>query len=445
MGSLRITLPLALLLVVGGLVASRSAAQPPELGRPVPGLRAGPVERMPDTHARTPVDSSELHAWLNDPEGPRNIWLKAGVYQGPLHIRRPLTLSGEPGAVIDGRGEGTVMDVVADGVTLENLTVRNSGRRNTTEDAGVRVKGKGNLVSHVRVQGAFFGISLEMCPGCAVQDCWVAGEPGLHGAEQGDGIKVWESHDAVVARNLVENTRDVVVWYSRRVTLDGNTIRNGRYGTHFMYAHDSVVRNSRIVDNTVGIFVMYSARLVAEDNLLAGGRGPAGVGLGFKESDGVHVRRNRLVGNTTGTYLDRTPRVVEQPVDFIGNTFALNDVALRFHSSQRGVSFHDNSFENNGFVVEVEGGGDVLGVDFTGNRWSDYAGYDLDDDGHGDVAFEVKKLGHEITDAHPAIRLFQGTAAMALVDAVAHAIPFLARRQLLVDARPRMREVGSLP
>jgi nitrous oxidase accessory protein len=116
--------------------------------------------------------------------------------------------------------------------------------------------------------------------------------------------------------------------------------------------------------------------------------------------------------------------------------FALNDVALRFHSSAEGLSFEANDMHQNVTVAEVEGGGDALGVHFENNRWSDYAGYDLNGDGRGDVAFEVKQLSGELTDAHPALKFFEGTAAMGIVDAIAHAVPVLAAHRMLIDESP---------
>ena len=66
----------------------------------------------------------------------------------------------------------------------------------------------------------------------------------------------------------------------------------------------------------------------------------------------------------------------------------------------------------------------------------DYEGYDLDRDGIGDVAYEVKALSSELTDARPALKFFRGTAAMGVVDAVSHALPLLAAQKLLVDTEP---------
>lgn len=402
-----------------------------------PSQRTGPHPRALSPSGVSVGSAAELVRLVAQADGPREIELRAGTYRGDLSITRPVTLRGDGGAVLEGSGHGTVVSIESDDVTLENLAVRRSGRRQTTEDAGIRAKGARVRISHVAVDDALFGISLGPCPSCVVEHCRVrglTGDPEL----RGDGIKLWESSDSIVRGNVVEGARDVVVWYSRRVLLDGNTVRHSRYGTHFMYAHDSIVKNSLIEHNTVGIFVMYSSRLQVEHNVLAGARGAAGMGIGFKESDGVVLTGNWLVANTTGLYLDRTPLSPSKPVVFAENVVALNDVAMGFLGTEAGLTFERNDFHENLALVNFDAEGQPLEARFAHNRWSEYAGYDLNHDGVGDVPFQVKQLSRELVDEMPVLGLFEGTAAFGLIDAVARAVPVLSSRVLLSDPTPAM-------
>ncbi len=409
---------------------------------PRPPLDAGPAALAIPPDAVVAEDAAALARLLADPSGPTSIWLRARVYEGDFVVERPLALHGTLGATLRGTGHGTVLSVDANDVTIDNLAIEHSGRRHTTEDGGVHVKGARIRLTRLSVADVLFGISLGPCESCLVERARVEGladTPEL----QGDAIKLWESSDSIVRGCVVDHARDVVVWYSRRVLLEDNTVRHSRYGTHFMYAHDSIVRGSVIEDDVVGIFVMYSARLRAEGNVLAGARGAAGVGIGFKESDGVQVKDNWIVANTTGVYLDRTPRSAASPVAFDHNVLALNDVAARFLGAEEGLSFTDNDFRDNVVAAEVEGGGDALSTRFAGNTWSDYVGYDLDHDGRGDVPFQIRRLSGELTDAHPALRFFTGTGAMGLIEVIARAVPVLASHLLLEDRSPRVAMGGT--
>lgn len=382
-------------------------------------------------------DEAALVRLLADPNGPRVLWLRDRVYRGDFVIARTVALHGTGGAILEGTGAGTVLTVTANDAVVDDIAVRNSGHRFTVEDAGIKAKAARVRISHVDVRDCLFGIQLAPCSSCTLENARVIGPRG--DAElRGDGVKLWEAHDAVVRASVIDYGRDLVVWYSRRALLENNVVRHGRYGAHFMYSHDATLRGSRLEDNVVGIFVMYSARLHADHNVLAGAHGPAGLGIGFKESDGVEVSDNWIVANTTGVYLDRTPRDVSKAVAFSHNVFALNDVAIRFLSSQEGLTFTDNDFHQNVELAVVEGGGNALGTTFARNHWTEYEGYDLDGNGIGDVRFELKQLSSALTDAHPSVRFFDGTGALDALNAIARAIPVFASRSLLVDETPSM-------
>jgi nitrous oxidase accessory protein len=401
-------------------------------------LDVGPVARAVPAGANVPRDEQQLGEWIADPAGPAEIWLPARVWHGDWQVRRTVALRGAGrGTVLAGTGTGTVLDVEADDATVENLTIVGSGSRHTSEDSAVRIRGQRNRLSRLFLDQALFGAAAEGCTECTLERLHVVGRGSLV-EERGDGIKLWESHGSTVRHCLVERCRDLVVWYSRHVTLEGNVVRESRYGTHFMYAHDTLVRDSAVIDNVVGIFVMYSARVHVEDNVLAGARGPAGMGLGFKDSDAVTVRGNWLVGNTTGIYVDQTPRRPEEPLAIEGNVLALNSVGLRMHAQPHGLSIVANDWHENVEVAQVDGGGDATTAEWSRNYCSDYAGFDLDGDGTGDVAWQVKRLSSELTDTHPALKLFRGTAALATLDTVARAVPVFATRLLLSDPSPAM-------
>jgi len=45
---------------------------------------------------------------------------------------------------------------------------------------------------------------------------------------RGDGIRLWETRDSEIRNNQVIGCRDLVVWYSSRNKLIGNTVVRGR-------------------------------------------------------------------------------------------------------------------------------------------------------------------------------------------------------------------------
>jgi nitrous oxidase accessory protein len=256
---------------------------------------------------------------------------------------------------------------------------------------------------------------------------------------RGDPIRLWEVDDSVVEANLVDGGRDVVVWYSSRNRIANNRIAGARYGTHLMYSHGNRVVANRYDGDVVGVFVMYSHDVALDRNVVIGAGGSAGMGIGLKDSGNVAVTGNALVHDHTGLYLDQAPLQLAHTLTVEHNRFAGCDAAIRFHASGHRSAIRDNDFLDDSSPVVIEGGGDGADVVWRGNYFDGYAGYDLDGDGVGDVAYQLRSFEDDLTGRQPALAFFRGTPALGAADAVTRLVPMYERRTLLTDPAPRMR------
>lgn len=384
-------------------------------------------------------DVAALRAALADERRPRALCLADGVYPGPLTLEGAVTLWGGAGAVLRSSGEGTTVSLHGEGPALLGVTVDGSGGRFDTLDAAVHVK----KASDVRVEGvtvvhAVFGILVEQSKAVVVRGNHVVGDASSPVGLRGDGIRLWEARGGVVEGNRVEHSRDLVVWYSSGNRIIGNLVTDGRYGTHFMYSHENDIEANHYLRNEVGIFLMYSRHVRLVDNLLADATGAAGMGLGLKESGDVTAIGNRFWNDTVGLYLDTSPLQLQDANRFERNDFRLSESAVVFHSSEKRNAFVDNAFRDNMTQVQVEGGGDALGVRWEGNAFDDYQGYDLDGDGVGDVPYELRSLSSDLVSRYPDLAFFRGTVALSMVSAAGEMMPLLQPRPILRDERPRM-------
>lgn len=395
------------------------------------------VPQGPPTQARVTA-GQDLVALVRSLPAGSILTLEPGVHRGPLLLDRPITVQGEAGAVLSGQGVGTVLTIAADDVTVRDLRVTGGGFLTQNDDAGVVVGGDRFQLIRVSVDDAYLGIDLRMADHGLVEGCAVRGDPDALFGERGDGMRLWESHHNVVRDNTLEHVRDLVIWYSEHNRIEANRVSGSRYGTHLMHASDNQIVGNEYRDDVVGVFVMYSNDITLHDNLVTGALGAAGVGLGFKESDGIVVTDNRLIANTTGIYLDTTPHNLNGQTTFRGNLIAANETALRFNGPQYGGLFEDNNFVANRAPVSVHGGGDAGQYRFHANQWDGWAGYDLDGDGLGDVPYEARSLSGDLTDRHPNLAFFSGTPAAALLDLFAEAFPLFRPDPVLVDDAPAM-------
>ena len=282
-----------------------------------------------------------------------------------------------------------------------------------------------------------FGIALDQTEGAIVRGNEVEGDASATIGMRGDSIRLWEAHHSLVEGNHVRRGRDLVVWYSPGSTVRGNLVEESRYGTHFMFSSGCTAEDNRYLGDVVGIFLMYSRDVVVRRNLFLGSSGAAGMGLGLKESGGITALDNRFLHDTIGLYLDTSPLYDGDKNVFRGNEIAQAEVGIQFLAPHAGNTFTNNWLHDNGAQVTVEGGGGATDNLWDGNDWDDYAGYDLDGDGKGDVPYELRSLSGELTARTPELLLLRGTPALAMVDAVSHLIPLWSPQLVLVDRHPR--------
>jgi nitrous oxidase accessory protein len=386
----------------------------------------------------------DLSAAVRDAQPGDTIHIPAGVYAAPLVIDRPIQLIAEGDVLLDGRGQGDLLRIEAPDVTVRGLRLRGSGDSLDRENAGIVVAAPRARIEQNRLEDVLVGILLRNADETVLRGNRIAGKP-LDPGRRGDGIRLWNSHHCRIEANQVIGVRDVVIWYSRGTRIVGNQVTSGRYGLHFMYAHDSVLEDNRLSDNSVGVFLMYSRDIVLRRNVLAHNRGPSGYGLGLKDIDEVAVEENVFLANRVGIYLDNSPQRLDAAGRLHRNVFAFNDVGLAFLPSVKRNRFSENSFIENVEQVAILGGGELAGNDFApdgrGNYWSDYAGFDADADGVGDVPYRAMSLFESLIDREPKLRLLLYSPVQQAIELAARALPVVRPGPKISDDAPRMKPI----
>lgn len=366
------------------------------------------------------------------------VRVASGVYRERLVVERAVTLLGEGWPVVDGGGAGHVVEATAP-IAISGFVLRGSGRTVEAEHAGVMVRGARAEVVGNRIEDVLYGVYLKESPGSRVAANRIEGKP-LAPPRRGDGIRLWYSPDSRIEENEVVGTRDVVVYFSDRLLLRGNRIRDGRYGLHTMYSNDGRIEGNRLSANHVGAFLMYSKGLEVADNVFHRAEGASGMGLGLKDADDITVEGNLFLENVTGIHLDNSPRGRDAANRIAANAFVGNAVGVRLLPSVAGNRFEANDLVGNGRPVEVAGGaraGLEARNDWVGNHWDDYAGFDRDGDGTGDTPHLHARLADELMARHPGLEIFAGSPAFALLELIARFFPLLQPEPVAVDPAPR--------
>jgi len=274
-------------------------------------------------------------------------------------------------------------------------------------------------------------------PRSIAADAWGAGPQG-----QGDGISIWNTKAATVTGNVIADVRDgVYLSFVEDGLVDSNAVDRSRYAVHAMFGGPLTVFGNTAHDNLAGLVFMYTEDVLAGRNLIEDQRSVGtGVGVVLKDVEGIRLAENVIARNRIGLKAEGTHRAADREASILRNRFDSNDTAVSLFPSAD-LGFAANTFEGNLTDVQADDRGVARNNDWTyqgtGNRWSGYAGYDLDADGVGDVPHTASGALRLILSDVPALKLFRDSPALHALDS-AQELWEADRDVVMIDWAPRV-------
>lgn len=366
------------------------------------------------------------------------IQVRAGLYTGNLVINRRIMIEGIDRPVLRGQGEGSVVSVLADGCTVRGFTIEHSGGDLTREDSGILLKSSNNLIEDNELRDILYGIYLYGSRGNTLRRNQVRGRPELEEGERGAGLHLWNSPDNIIEDNIITEERDGIYIQS----CNGNQIRrnrvsNLRYGLHYMFSDRNVFEDNLFANNVAGAAIMYSNHIEFRRNAFVHNRGFSSFGILFQECNELLAEDNFIIDNATGIFMEALRRTT-----FRRNTIANNDVALQMFSSADDNVFTENNFIDNLSPLHLIGRDTSTkwSANGRGNFWSDYDGYDLNEDGRGDVPLKIQNVFQYMEGNHPRLRIYLDSPVARALAVAEETFPIL-RGSTEVDDAPLMKPV----
>ena len=384
-----------------------------------------------------------LQPLLDAAEEGATLVLAPGTYAGPVVVDKPMVIDGGNQATIDAGGKGTVILLDTDGATIKNLHITNSGESHNDIDAGVQIRGKFNVVKDNIIDNCLFGVDLQQSNNNVVRNNTISSKPFDLG-QRGDSVRLWYSFNNKVTDNKISGVRDMVVWYSADNELSRNISSGSRYSLHFMYSRHNLVEDNNYYNNTVGIFLMYSDGITVRNNHIAHAAGPTGVGIGFKETSDLTIENNEILYCATGLYIDVSPYQPDTTNRFSGNLVAYNGIGVRFLNDWTGNIFKQNQFVDNLTQIVVSGGKTANRNVWEGNYWSDYEGFDLDQDGVGDKPYELYAYADRLWQDQLYAQFFKGSPLLEVLDFLERLAPFSEPDLLVRDDVPYKHQLAKV-
>jgi len=393
-------------------------------------------------HARdwlaSATDSAAARALAAASDGD-TVTLASGVHAGPLRVARALTLRGVPGAVVDGGGRGTVLEIGATRTVVEDLEIRGSGRRVISIDGGIRVINATDVVlRRLRIHDVLYGVYAERADRLIVEHCALTGrvEP-LDELGEGNGIHLWYCEHVRLAENAVSGFVDgVYLSFANHLVARANELsRCGRYGLHTMYCQGTHLIGNRFAYNLAGCAIMFTNHLEVHDNDFLHNRGPRTYGLLLRDCSDGSFANNRLVDNTVALFMDNSNRN-----EIRDNLIQDNGWGLLIFSSCDANVIAGNAFLNDDYPValDMRRTNNRFDDGARGNYWSENAAYDLDADGVSDASYSPVSAFAFVSKQYPDLSVLAKSPAVLALAVAERVFPALSPSEA-IDRHPLVR------
>jgi nitrous oxidase accessory protein len=357
------------------------------------------------------VSPGELQATLVQARPGDTIRLSAGIHPGPITITKPVRLIGEPGAIIEGNGQGSVLILSSDSIRVSNLKVRGSGADLSQDDAVILLYEVRNVVvEYSEVEARAFGIYIRGGGNNRVIGNVVRGDPSLSRSRRGNGIHLWRTRHNEILNNRVESVRDGLYFsFAHDNRIQDNEGSQLRYGIHYMYSERNTLFGNRFSECIGGMALMFSRGNRVEENTVARNRDFGILGLFLERSI---VRLNQVSENGRGMFVEDS-----HSNRFSANHVQRNGVGAYVTAGSEANVFAENRFEGNLVqVYHTHAAANAWSEAGRGNFWGDYSGFDWNGDGIGDTPYYLQTTASALMARYPVARWFWMTPLVALLD-----------------------------
>ena len=396
----------------------------------------------------TPHDN--LQKIINNSAQGDIIELTPGRYLGNFIVEQGITLRGsqkeQQPAIIDAQGKGNALFLNHSDITVEDLSIVNWGNNLTDENAGIFTDRKGShiVIKNNKLSGDGFGMWLQKGQYINVINNTVVGNAKLRSADRGNGIQLSIIQHAVVKNNVISHTRDgLYIISSQHNLIQNNTMHDLRYGIHYMYAHSNNIINNHAYKTRACYALMSSKNLQVNHNDCRDSE-DYGFLLNFITSSTItnnyidHIwtkKRHKIVGREgKGLF------VYNSSFNTISNNTIKNtEIGIHLTAGSKHTKIFGNSFINNPIQVKyVSTAKQEWSLQGKGNFWSNYLGWDMNNDHIGDTVFTPNDGIDTLIWQYPELKMLMDSPAILVLRWVQRQFPVL-KPPGITDSFPLMQ------
>ncbi len=364
------------------------------------------------------------------------IIIQSGVYkEHGILVDKSIKIIGVGLPTVDGENKETIFTIKTDNFSIEGLRIINVGQSYTKDYAAILVSRSSHFtLENIVLENVFFGFLIEKSHYGVIKNNSVSGD-GIEQAGSGNGIHLWHSSNMKISGNSLHGLRDGIYFefVKNSEIFDNKSFENLRYGLHFMFSNNNEYRDNVFTNNGAGVAVMFSKFVKMYNNRFEHNWGTASYGLLLKEIYDAEITNNVFEQNTIGISVDGSTRI-----NYTNNTFSRNGWAVTIIGACYENIFSRNNFLNN--ALDLSYNSKINSNSFENNYWSEYAGYDLDKNGVGDIPYRPVKLFSYIVHRTPETIILLRSMFVDIINFSEKVSPVFTPDNL-IDSMPLMQRI----
>jgi nitrous oxidase accessory protein len=365
------------------------------------------------------------------------VSVERGHYVEHLVIDKRLSLIGVDRPTLSAGGRGDVIRVQAPDAVIQGFIIRDSGADLGVQNAGIYVEPGADrlIIRNNDLVYNLFGVWLNQVKDAQLIGNLITGKRDLASAQRGNGIQLYNTTGAQIIGNHISFARDgIYVDVSHHAVFRGNKIHHVRYGAHYMNSHHNLWEGNESYLNRGGLALMQVRNQVVRNNTAWGNTDH---GIMLRSIQDSVIEHNVVAGNSRGLFVYDAEYNVLRGNLVIGNRVGVHLWAGSIHNEAEG-----NDFVHNRDQIRYVAARDEEWGKRQGNYWSNYAGWDADGDGVGDVPYQANDVVDRLTWKYPLVKLLLNSPAVHSLRLIAKQFPLL-RSPSVVDKHPRIRPFHS--
>ncbi len=363
------------------------------------------------------------------------VLVDAGNYKEKnLVIKKSIVLKGINYPVLDGEKKYEIISVKADAVVIDGFRIVHSGISSLQDLSGIKVyDSRDAVIKNNILENTFFGIYIQNGLNCTIENNRLTAS-STEEQQSGNGIHCWKSDSLRIINNKITGHRDGIYFefVKNSIIWRNTSAQNIRYGLHFMFSNNDMYVSNIFTNNGSGVSVMFSNKIRMFSNYFEENWGDASHGILLKEISDGDMEGNYFAKNTSAIYMEGANRIFMKH-----NTFENNGWALKIQASCMEVVLERNNFIGNTFDVGTNGS--LVLNKFKNNYWDKYEGYDLNKDKIGDIPYRPVSMYSMIVEKYPPAMILFRSFITSLLDKTEKILPSLTPENLK-DNAPLMKK-----